>query len=147
MDQPAQQDLFEVKLSPSGKLYIRKFEAAARILIIIGSVIALIFIAETIIRAVKIDPEIYAGNRLLLFHHRILPVYTAVYVVLLFLQLYYYWKVSSSLSKGIDYMDEATFNGSFTSLYRNAVFGIITLSLALVMNLFDLYLVIKYYIS
>jgi hypothetical protein len=44
-------------------------------------------------------------------------------------------------------MDEATFNGSFTSLYRNAVFGIITLSLALVMNLFDLYLVIKYYIS
>jgi hypothetical protein len=68
MDQPAQQDLFEVKLSPSGKLYIRKFEAAARILIIIGSVIALIFIAETIIRAVKINPEIYAGNRLLLFH-------------------------------------------------------------------------------
>jgi hypothetical protein len=147
MEQTEQKDLFDIKLTASGKSYIRKFGAATRILIMVGILVSLIFIAGTIIRAVKVDPAIFASNKLLLFQHRIFPLYTAVYSILFFLQIYCYWKVSRDLSKGIDYNDEIKFNESFTALYRNAVFGITTLILSLLMNILDLYFLIEYYLK
>jgi len=147
MDQSPQQNLFDVKLNDPGKLYIRKFAVAARILILIGVLISLIFITGTIIRTVKVDPSIFANNKPLRLQHRIFPFYTVVYSILVFLQLYFYWKVSRCLSRGVNYNNELMFNESFAALYRNALFGIATLFLALLMNAFDLYLAAKYYLN
>lgn len=147
MEQTEGKDLFDIKLTTSGKTYIRKFAGVVRVAIFIGIIISLIYLTWAVIRTSRITSIVFEGDKLLRFQYKILPVYTAVHSILFFFQIYYYWKVSRYLSKGIGYNDEVTFNRSFMALYRNAVFGIITLILSLTMALFELYFEIKYYVN
>jgi len=138
-----EQGLFGSKLNETGKNYIRKFAAATRILLLIGVLVCLVFLTENIIRLIHYDPHLFSNDKILQFEYRIFPFYAVIYTVLALLQLYYYWKVGRDLKKGGDFNDEVTFNAAFSALYRNAVFSIITFSMSLLINLLDLYVVVK----
>jgi hypothetical protein len=147
MEQTGQTDLFDIKLTASGKLYIRKFVTISRAVILMGIILLLVHLASSIIRLIKYDPAIFAKNKLLLLDHKILPYYLLIYTFLFLLQFYYYWKTGSYLKKAIDYNDETVFNNSLTALYRYAVSGLFIFILVFLRSLFDLYFVIQYYLN
>jgi hypothetical protein len=145
MEHPENSDLFDVHINPEGKMYIRKLAVVVKGVFLVGFILSLLGIVEMIIRFTRVSSSYFKGGGLLGFQIRIYPVYILIYSVLFFMQLYYYRRASVLLVEGVDYSDDRRFNEAFNVLYRNAVAGIITLSLSLVMNLFDFYLIMKYY--
>ncbi|MBL7745003.1 MAG: hypothetical protein JNN00_16130 [Chitinophagaceae bacterium] len=147
MEQTGQQELFEIRLNASGKHYIRRFAGVVRVIILISIIISLLYIVSTLIEVIKLDHSIYSGNKLLLFRRTVTPFYVVVYLALFAMQIYYYWKMTRSALKGVDYNDEEEFNRSFRSLYRHAIFGALTLGFSILLGFFDFYLMIKYYLN
>jgi len=145
MEHQEQPELFDVRMNPEGKMYIRKLAAVVKGVFLVGFILSLLGIVEMIIRFTRVSPSYFKGGGLLGFQIRIYPVYILIYSVLFFTQLYYYRKGAISLVEGIDYSDDRRFNEAFALMYRNAIASIITLSLSLLMNLFDFYLIMKYY--
>ena len=145
MEQTEQHGLFESKLNESGKIYIRKFATAVRLLILIGALVSLLSLTISMIRFIKMNSFDAFGDKLVQFQYHVYPFYLLVYVVLAILQLYALWKLSIYLSKGADYNDEVSFNESFRYLYRNTIFAVISLGISLLMGLLDLYIFLKYY--
>jgi hypothetical protein len=143
MDITVQKDLFGISISDSGKLYIRKFATVVRIVIFLGIILSVIHIAQVIIYAIKVNPAIYRHDSFLLFEHNIMPYYTAIYSILFFLQLYYYWKISNVLTRVINEGNDNLLNESFAALYHFAIYGMIIFILVLIFNLFDFYLTIR----
>jgi hypothetical protein len=144
MEQTEQPELFEIKLNASGILYVRKVAVMARVVIVTSIFLALISITTATLRILKIDPSIYK-DKFLGLYYRVLPFYLGVYFVFFFVQLYYFLKISQHLKKGIDYNDDTLFNKSFHTLYRYTVIGIIISFVVLLMNAFDLFVVIRIY--
>ena len=145
MVQTETHDLFEIKLSASGKTYLRKFAFFTRLMILIGIVISLIHIASTLARHFTIDVSVYDNYEYLLIEHKLLPYYTAFYCLLFYPQMYLYWQVARYLKKGLNYNDEETFNKAFHALLRYSVFGVASLLLSLISYGFELFTLIKYY--
>jgi len=143
MEQTEGQGLFDSKLNESGKMYIRKFAAATRIVLFLGILLSLGHLTGSIIRLAKYDLSRFSNDKILQLEYRIMPFYWPVHVVLALMQLYYYWKLGKNLRKGADYNDETAFNEAFSALYRNAVLAIILFVMTLVVNYLDLYNVIK----
>jgi hypothetical protein len=146
MEQTEGQGLFDSKLNETGKMYIRKFAAATRWLLLLGILLAIVHVTISIIRLAYYDVSRFSGDKVWQFEYRILPFYSLTYTTLALLQLYYYWKVGKELKKGADYNDETALNNAFMALYRNAVYAVILFVMAFLMNLLDLYGIIKIYI-
>src|ERR1700751_6408031 len=99
MEQTGEKGLFEMKVSDSGKIFIRKFVSLVRPIILLSILISLLTLAGVLIHAIKIDPRIYGNQSLLLFEHNIMPYYMTIYTMVLFANLYYYWKTAGLLTK------------------------------------------------
>jgi hypothetical protein len=147
MEQTEPKDLFDTGISDSGKLYIRKFAAIARIAIFAGILITLIHIAQVTIHETIVNRGIYSRDPILLLEHNVLPYYTALHAILLFLQLYYYWKLSRLLTLAGRSGNEQPLNDSFAALYHFAVYGMIIFILALVFSLLDFYLTVRLHLN
>lgn len=145
MDQTTQDHLFDVKVNASGKLYLRKFAGIARAIILVGLFISLIHLSSTVLRHLTYKSYDLSGNRELWLEYQLLPYYTAIYCILFYPQMYFYWQTTKYLRKGLECNDEETFNKAFRSLYRYAVFGIATVLLSVLSYGFELYEFIKYY--
>jgi hypothetical protein len=143
MDQPPQQDLFDIKITASGKLYIRKFAIITRIIILIALIISGIHIATTAIAYIKFDPSLYAKYKLLVLENKLLPYYTFGYCLLFYPQMYFYWQATRYLKKGLNYNDEETFNKAFRALFLYSVFGVASIALSSLFYTFELYYSIK----
>jgi hypothetical protein len=147
MELPVQKDLFELKISPSAKIHIRRFALIARISIVIGLLISFIHIASTVIRYRIFDTADYADYPYLLLENRLLPFYTIIYCLLFYPQIYLYWQVTHLLKKGLKYDDEQTFNKAFGALSRYALLGLILMVLSILSYGFELFVFIKYYLN
>lgn len=147
MDPTEQKDLFDVKLSASGKFYIRKFAIVARIIILIGLIISFIHIASTVIRYINFDPSLYAKYEYLSLENKLLPYYTAFYCILFYPQMYFYWQVTKYLRRGLDFNDDESFNKAFHALFRYSVFGVASILLSSLSYGFELFIYIKYYLN
>jgi hypothetical protein len=145
-DQPAQQDLFEIKLTASGKIYIRKFAIIARIIILVGIIISFIHIASTVMWQINLEKYDLGKNSDLWLEYKVLPYYTLVYCILFYSQMYFYWQATKFLRKGLQYNDEKTFNKAFRSLFRYVVFGVASILLSALSYGFELYRYIKDYV-
>jgi hypothetical protein len=142
-----QKDLFDIKLSASGKFYIRKFAIVARIIILTGLIISFIHIASTMIRYISFDSSLYAKYEYLSLENKLLPYYTAIYCILFYPQMYFYWQVTKYLRKGLDFNDDETFNKAFRALFRYSVFGLSSVLLSSLSYGFELFIFIKYYLN
>ena len=145
MEEAEQQNLFDVKLSATGRYYIRRFAVLARIIILFGLIISGIHIASTVIAYVKFDPNLLKKYKLLVLQNKISPYYTFVYCLLFYPQMYFYWQVTRYLKKGLIYNDEETFNKAFHSLFRFSVFGLGSIVLSLGAYVLELLIFIKEY--
>ena len=143
MEPTEQRELFDIKLTASGKLYIRKFAVLARTIILLGLVISFIHIATTVISYIKFDPSLYAKYKLLVLENKLLPYYTLVYCLLFYPQMYFYWQVTKCLKKGLNYNDEETFNRGFHALFRYSILGVASMALSSLFYGFELYYSIK----
>jgi len=146
MEQPEQNDLFEIRLTPWGKYYIRRFAAIARMIILAGILISFIHIASTVIGYIIFKPSQYAGYKYLLLENRLMPYYMALYCMLFYPQMYFYWQATKYLKRSLDFNDEDAFNKSFRSLFRSSVFGIASVLLSLLSYGAELFIYIIYYL-
>ena len=146
MDQTGQNDLFEIRVTPSGKYYIRRFAIIARIIIIISILISFIHIATAVVALIIFKPSQYASYKYLLLGTRLLPYYTVVFCIVLYLQMYSYWQVTKYLRKGLELNDEDRFNKAFESLYKYSLFGIVLALLSFLSYGFELFTYIIYYL-
>ena len=147
MTEETKSDLFELRVSTSGKIYIRKFAFFSRLIILISIVISLIHVASTLIRHFTLDVSVYDNYEYLKLENTLLPYYTALYCLLFYPQMYLYWQATRHFKKGLNYDDEKTFNKAFHTLFRNSVFGVISLLLSLISYGFELFVFIKYYVN
>jgi hypothetical protein len=146
-EQLNQDDLFDIKVNTSGKLYLRKFAALARIIILISILISLLNITSTIFRHISLrgyDLSNYPTARL---EYKFLPYYAALYCILFFPQMYFYWQATKYFRKGMEIKDEATFNKAFRSLFLYSLFGVATILLSALSYSFELYSFITDYMK
>jgi|SRR5688572_8380834 len=146
MEQARQQELFEIKINESGKIFILKFAALARIIIVIGIIISFIHIASSAIWYITFDPTISNIDPYRLLN-RFLPYYITFYCLFFYPQIYFYWQVTKYFRKGLKYNDEQTFNKAFRSLVRFSAFGIASMILSSLFYGFELFIFIKYYLN
>lgn len=147
MDQPPQQDLFDIKLTVSGKTYIRKFAILARTLILLSIIISFFHIASTAFWILELRKFDLVRGTDLWIEYTFMPYYIVAYCVLFYPQVYFYWQATKFLKKGVNYNDEESFNKAFRSLFIYAVFGIILLLLSSLSYGFELYRFVKDYLK
>lgn len=147
MEQTGKQDLFEIKLNDSGKLYIRKFAVIARIAIVIGIIISFIHIATTVMWYTNYAPLVDNRDSYFLLEYRFLPYYIVFYCLLFYPQMYLYWQVTKYLRNGLKDINEQTFNKAFRSLFKFSVFGVASLLLSSLFYGFELFVFIKRYLN
>lgn len=143
MEQAEQENLFEAKVNDTGRMYIRKFASIIKPVLLLGIIISLLRLAEEYIHAIKADPAIYRYNSLLSFENSLLPYYMTVHTIVFFFQVYFYWKTSRLLLRGINEDSEADLNNAFKALFQNAFYGLISLILSLGISILDFYLTVQ----
>lgn len=94
MEPTIKTDLFELKINSSGKIYIRKFVTIARIGILVSILLSIILIATTAVSSIIFKPSKYSGFKYLLLQRELLPYYTLVLCVILYLHIYFYWQLT-----------------------------------------------------
>jgi hypothetical protein len=138
--------LFDIRLNEEGINAIRKFEKLTKWvmgLVIIISTISLLEAWTTYFLAKK---EYLSHNKILWFHTQIYPWYMMMYCVLAYTQTHYYVKCGKQLAAAIDTNDEFAFNRSFIFLLRNSFFALLTLSMAVLMVVFRIFILsVGYY--
>jgi hypothetical protein len=144
--QTTDDDLFDIKLSHTGKYYIRKFIIVARVVSIAGIVFSVLNLISTAIQTSNANLSNFKDFKFLLLQMQILPFYTGVQCLLVLIQLWYYWKLTKWLKKSLDYNDERIFNEAFRVLYRYSIPGMVFCILALLMAVLDLMSVIQLYL-
>lgn len=148
MEEAGQKDLFDLRVSSSSKNHIRRFASIARISVLAGLLISFIHIASTVIRYKIFDLGAdYTDYPYLVLENRLLPVYTIIYCLLFYPQMYLYWQVTRLLKKGMNYEDEQSFNKAFGTLYRYALLGLMLLILSILSYGFELFVFIKYHLN
>jgi hypothetical protein len=145
MEQTEQQDLFDIKISASAKVYIKKFAVITRIIIFVGIIISFIHIATSVLWLISLEKYTLVKGSDLWIEYKIMPYYTAFYCILFYPQLYFYWQATKYLRKGSKYSDEKTFNKAFKSLFWYAIFGVGSILLSTLSYGFELYRYIKDY--
>jgi len=146
MSNAIQDDLFEIKITGSGKYYIYKFASIAKLVILVSVLISLIHVATTVVGLLIFKPDRYAGYKYLLMERRLLPYYTVIFCIVLYLQLYFYWQVTRHLRVGVALNDEEKFNKAFQLLFRYSAFGLVSVLLSLFYYGFELFTYIIYYL-
>lgn len=139
MDQKINDDIFETRVNQLGKIYIRKFALLVRAFILIGIVISLIHISSTILRYLLLKPYRFQPGSHDYWDYTLYPYYTVIHCGLFFSQLFFYWQTTKYFRKGLQFNDEQIFNKAFRSLFRYALFGVITLSLSILSYGSELY--------
>lgn len=138
-------DLFAIRLSDEGIRLIKKFATANKLLILAGLVLCVVHLVSAIIRFVNsfddsgLDP-------FQVFYFRSFPYSIILYASLFGMQLLYYWKFRKLLTDSIKSKNEITFNAAFKAIYRNAIWGIVTIILALILGVVDILYFFQYLI-
>ena len=146
MGDTIQNDLFEIKVTASGKYYIQKFATVARAIIFVSILISLIHIASTVVGVMIFQPSRYAGYKYILLQAKLSPYYTVAFCIVLYLQLYSYWQVTRYLRIGLELNEEEKFNKAFKLLFRYSAFGLASVLLSLLNYGFELFTYIVYYL-
>ena len=145
MEQTEDQHLFDIKLTASGKNYLRKFAVNTRMIIVCALVVVLVNVTVVTIVLLRVEPPLNDND--LVLQHKLLPYYTALYCILNFPLLYLYWQVTTFLRKGINHNDEETLNKAFASWYRYSLIGVASVMLSLLNYGFELYWYVKHYLK
>jgi hypothetical protein len=138
-------DLFDSKLSASGKLFIRKFASLTQTLMVFGIIISALIVIQAIVRFIRFKPEIFNALPLMKLQYTTYPYVAVISSIILLLQVFYYRKAGKLLSESVNDGDEEKFNSSFSYLYRNAVVSIGAFILSILLYSFDLFITLKYW--
>jgi hypothetical protein len=136
--------LFDLKLSASGKLYIRKFVFITGVVTIAGVLLSLLFLVESIFRIVHYHP-LPGVFPLLHIRYRFAPFTSIIYSLLIFCQLFFLLRTRKNFSDGVRYSDEEKFGQAFADLYRNSVWSLLAVLLSLLIGLFDFVITLRYH--
>ena len=145
MSDESQHDIFEPRLSERGIRYIMKFASIVKIVILTGVISSLFLFITSLGRIFKDTIDYSLLDPWEIAYYRSYPYFTLVLNILFLFQLYYYWKIKQGLEEAISDKNEATFNGSFEALFKNAVWGFILGIASLIISTIDLLFWINYY--
>jgi len=144
----ANEDLFDVKINSSGKYYFRKYAVVVRAIILAGILLSIIHIASSVLwlLVIRRDYPPEKGTDLW-FEYKILPFYVLFYCILLYPQLFFYWRATKFIRLGLKNHDEDAFNNAFRNLFRYAVMALGSVLLSFLSYGFELYMYIKDYLK
>jgi hypothetical protein len=134
--------LFDIRLNQEGVRAIKKFAKIVKWLMLLIILISLVAITDTLIAYFMFDEKYFSTNKLLLIQRNIYPYYTITYCLLALTQTFNYLKAARNLSVSADANDEIKFNHAFIYLFRSSLFAILTLFIGLVMETFQLYILL-----
>lgn len=145
-DHSRKEDLFDIRLNATGRVYALKFYSIAGYSVILGGLIILITIGETIIRLAKEPRMLSSGAGLMGFVNSIYPYYSFVHAILASLLLYYYGITGRYLKAGINYNNEESFNLAFKALFLSTVFAVVNFALTILFDIPYLVWLIRHYL-
>lgn len=145
MSDEGQHDIFEPRLNERGIRYIMKFTSIVKIVILTGVISSLILFITSVGRIFNDTIDYSILDAWETAFYKSYPYFTVILNILFLFQLYYYWKIKQNLEEAISEKNEATFNGSFEALFKNAVWGVILGVASLVISMIDLLFWVNYY--
>ena len=125
MSDEGQHDIFEPRLNERGIRYIMKFTSIVKIVILTGVISSLFLFITSVGRIFNDTIDYSILDAWETAFYKSYPYFTVILNILFLFQLYYYWKIKQNLEEAISEKNEATFNGSFEALFKNAVWGVI----------------------
>ena len=140
MSDEGQHDIFEPRLNERGIRYIMKFTSIVKIVILTGVISSLFLFITSVGRIFNDTIDYSILDAWETAFYKSYPYFTVILNILFLFQLYYYWKIKQNLEEAISEKNEATFNGSFEALFKNAVWGVILGVASLVISMIDLLL-------
>ena len=145
MSDEGQHDIFEPRLNERGIRYIMKFTSIVKIVILTGVISSLFLFITSVGRIFNDTIDYSILDAWETAFYKSYPYFTVILNILFLFQLYYYWKIKQNLEEAISEKNEATFNGSFEALFKNAVWGVILGVASLVISMIDLLFWENYY--
>ena len=145
MSDEGQHDIFEPRLNERGIRYIMKFTSIVKIVILTGVISSLFLFITSVGRIFNDTIDYSILDAWETAFYKSYPYFTVILNILFLFQLYYYWKIKQNLEEAISEKTEATFNGSFEALFKNAVWGVILGVASLVISMIDLLFWVNYY--
>lgn len=145
MSDEGQHDIFEPRLNERGIRYIMKFTSIVKIVILTGVISSLFLFITSVGRIFNDTIDYSILDAWETAFYKSYPYFTVILNILFLFQLYYYWKIKQNLEEAISEKNEATFNGSFEALFKNAVWGVILGVASLVISMIDLLFWVNYY--
>jgi hypothetical protein len=121
MENMPENNFFQVTLSQQGANWLLRVSRITSWLFVLGSITCLLHLASTFIRYFKFGEFPDDGSWKMIFQIYVVPVFDVFFVVLTFIQLYYFYKFARLCKKGIGLQQADLFNESFQSLLKNTL--------------------------
>lgn len=139
MDERPSNDIFEIRLTDEGFFYIRRFVKIVRIAIALSIVSSVAILISSTKNLLSFDPDLYDVSKWIKLQWKLYPYYLYIYVILVFIQVYYFWRFGKTMSKSLEHKNEKSFNESFRYLCINLSFAVLSVFLGLVFDILMLY--------
>jgi len=119
-------DIFSIRLDREGLRWILKFCRAVKFILFLSIIIAIPSLITGVLQVSRTKNISFLNDHpLYKIYYVLYPYWWIVYMLLWVIQVYYYWKFSTTLKRAVQIPDEKGFNESFRHLYHNALLIIV----------------------